>query len=477
MFKDDYRRELDKLTVSEKFRQDTISLMEERQEQLNRENKTAKTIKFTPKPYRKIAASAAVALLVVGTMIFAATTGGLMTGADNATETEAIDYVMEHETENGQQADDITADTFPALAHQKNSRVYTIDDAKPIEQPARDIKSDVSFSTQQYGGMGYEAVMYYNINEMATCNPFDTADRIDTLAVYQYSEIDYDQAYAEVMSVLKKLGKTTENITDVECSWSHVPDVYIGNATTYEFSSPHPDAVFSYMKVKFDGGEIEVYQSGTISVDIYNDVPDYVTNDEYVEYITDNYSSFIGDNITVYCYNDYSYNGQQLCTNHFYSASDEYSDNLLNYSIFDIVFSHIEDYVHYTDEKEEGIAFTYMHSDTYSKYANLPAIDYCQALWMLYNGKYHTTVPSVITTNSIVSKIEIVYKEPPRNYQTMVKEGWTVPFYKIYVELPEEFNTETDNGVLKHYGAYYVCAIHPDYIELTDDYIQFNGAY
>ena len=75
--------------------------------------------------------------------------------------------------------------------------------------------------------------------------------------------------------------------------------------------------------------------------------------------------------------------------------------------------------------------------------------------------------------------IEMVYKEPPINYTLDIKKGVAVPFYKIYVklsDLPERNpEIETNNGLLYSYGAYYVCAIHPDYITLTDDYIQFNG--
>ncbi|MBQ7903011.1 MAG: hypothetical protein IJ362_04705 [Oscillospiraceae bacterium] len=463
MFKDDYRKELDNISASEKFKQDTISLMNEKQAELQQNE--AKTIKFRPKYYGRIAASVAVLVLALGA--YAYSQSDFAIGPDNAGAEKAVA---------DQSADQEIYDSYNPAASLLNSndikmRVYTVKDAQAITSNDHTAKEKISVSVES-GGMGYEAVMYYDISEMATDNPFDESDSFDMLTVYQFNKCGYEQAYSELQSVLDKLGRTTEDITAVECSWSGTPDTHMGNITTYDFSPPHKDAVFQLMKVSLGNDVITIFTDGIVDADLYTDIPDYSSNDEYLNYIQNNYSDFIGENIRTYNYNDYTYSGQQLCTNHFYSASDDYSDNLLNYSVFDIVFNHIDDYVYYTEEKEEGIAFTYLMNSTYSPAVQLPAISYTQALGLLYEGNYQTSVPYEIHNDSVVVKIELVYKEPPRNYQTMVKEGCALPFYKFYVQLPDE--TATENGVLKHYGVYYVCAIHPDYVEYTDGYINFN---
>jgi hypothetical protein len=42
------------------------------------------------------------------------------------------------------------------------------------------------------------------------------------------------------------------------------------------------------------------------------------------------------------------------------------------------------------------------------------------------------------------------------------------------VDLGEEYQRQTDKGIMKTYGAYYVCAVHPDYVQLDDGYYRFN---
>ena len=58
MFKDDYRKEIENISASEKFKNDTVSLMYEKQDQ------PAKTIKFARKKYAMIAVSVAIMLMV-----------------------------------------------------------------------------------------------------------------------------------------------------------------------------------------------------------------------------------------------------------------------------------------------------------------------------------------------------------------------------------------------------------------------------
>ena len=83
MFKDDYRNEMENISASEKFKQDTISLMNKRQAELNQEN--PKTVKFRPATYRKIAASVMVAVLSLA--VFAYSQSDFAIGPDS-TETE-----------------------------------------------------------------------------------------------------------------------------------------------------------------------------------------------------------------------------------------------------------------------------------------------------------------------------------------------------------------------------------------------------
>ena len=479
MFKDDYRKELDNISASEKFKKDTISLMKNRQAESENNTAESKTIKFSPKPYRKLAASVAVAVLAMTTMVYTTANSDLFIGADKASETE--DIIMEQDADNEHSdtakiSNDFDGYINPA-ANMKTARVYTIDDAKPLEQPAamEYVKSDITLSHDGGGGMGYEAYMYYEDDDLTTNSVYNTDVTFDELAVYQYNYLTEDQMHSELDKALSNLNLTRDDLLDVRCTWREVPDVYMGSMTTYSFDSPPTGGKLLDIDVRFDGGIISIDKGGIVDITYSTDVPEYAVNQQYSDWVLNQYSDFIGDNPQVYSWFDRTYYGEEYYHNRFYSSTGDFSDDLFNSTVMDYYIYHMYDAVGETRKPGEGITLFYYGEGTYTEYTRLPAISHSEALWLLYNGDYYTTVPYDITINSIVTKIEMVYKEPARNYQTAVKEGWAVPFYKIYVELPEEYNTETDNGVLKHYGAYYVCAIHPDYIELTDNYIQFNG--
>ena len=66
---------------------------------------------------------------------------------------------------------------------------------------------------------------------------------------------------------------------------------------------------------------------------------------------------------------------------------------------------------------------------------------------------YLTTVPYEIPGSEYVKKVELIYR-------TDEHEQYFMPYYRFYVELPEE---EMENG-RKTYGAYYVPAVDRSYI-------------
>ncbi|MBQ5313811.1 MAG: hypothetical protein J6K30_07180, partial [Oscillospiraceae bacterium] len=100
-----------------------------------------------------------------------------------------------------------------------------------------------------------------------------------------------------------------------------------------------------------------------------------------------------------------------------------------------------------------------------------PAINWQQALGLLYEGDYYSSVPYDITDKTVVSRIELVYKAAPYNSMTLTSSRLSVPFYKLYVNIEE---MDIKEKGLEDYGIYYVCAIDPAYIRITDNYAQFN---
>lgn len=143
--------------------------------------------------------------------------------------------------------------------------------------------------------------------------------------------------------------------------------------------------------------------------------------------------------------------------------------------LFKIVLSVNNTRVYYSpreeslEECDQFILWT--KNDCYTRGEELPAINWQQALGLLYEGDYYSSVPYDITDETVVSRIELVYKPAPYNSMTLTSSRLSVPFYKFYVNI-EEMDIK-ENG-LKDYGIYYVCAIDPAYIRITENYAQFN---
>ena len=92
-------------------------------------------------------------------------------------------------------------------------------------------------------------------------------------------------------------------------------------------------------------------------------------------------------------------------------------------------------------------------TDLSKKLGDYPIISAKQAKALLLNGNYITTVPYEVADAKYIKKVELIYRAS--NYDEVF-----MPYYRFYVELPEE---KRDNG-LNTYGAYYVPAVESSYI-------------
>ena len=116
----------------------------------------------------------------------------------------------------------------------------------------------------------------------------------------------------------------------------------------------------------------------------------------------------------------------------------------------------------------------------YQKAESLPAITYQQALGLLFNGQFYSSKTDTIPQDAVISHTELVYYPPEYKMTIPGYEGYSLPFYKFYIEDPEQ-QRETLGGILKEYYVCYVCALDPACVDLTGDYgveniVQFNGA-
>lgn len=478
MFKDSYRKEIENISASEKLKKDTISLMNQKQSKLQQN----KTIKFPFKNYGKIAAS--VAIIAFSVLAFPLFASEFSLGFDSVEGGRNPDYEAElsSETESIIKDKDNEYDNRPAnaVANKAEMRVYTINDAVEVaETPESDKKkSKVIFNAESDGNYGFEGFLYYDISELNTKNGFDENIVMDTLPVYTFSPMASEDIEAEFNRILDATGMTVNDITRTEFEWIELMqdgDRKVISNTLYTDTPQKPtDACQLYwIKIELTEGYIEIRpQRSQINVFLYDDRPD---DDKLTgSYAVANYNHIFGENLDSYTYADYNIYGEQIFSPHYmFKESDNYGQDIFNHSVGATIVWHLDSLLWSEDDKGENLHFQYTANSAYTMVTELTAISWQEALDMFYDGKYLSTVPQEIPADTIVSKIELVYKAPPYYAPADYQSGYALPFYKFYVELPS-MARETDKGTLKNYSVYYVCAIHPDYVEYTDGYANFN---
>lgn len=165
------------------------------------------------------------------------------------------------------------------------------------------------------------------------------------------------------------------------------------------------------------------------------------------EYLKIKYEDFIGiGNPQANIYGgDYNIYNQQMYSIEFFNANGSEIEQLINYNFNRVTFG-------CNDEGKLFIARVYQ-PDLSVKIGDYPIINSEQAKELLLNGNYITTVPYEISEEKFIKKVELIYR-------TGEHEECFMPYYRFFVELPED---ERENG-LKTYGAYYVPAVESSYI-------------
>ncbi len=475
MFKDDYRREMDSLTVSDDFRKETVQLMKEKS--LHKEAGTPSPdnkIAFVKKRILRLAASVAVLLISVAVGLYASQ--DYFIGTDEAAADNAPRPQQEVITNNAKNQP-IEYEMNDALPRKAKSRIYTIRDAEPVYD-TENATEKILFNTETSDGMGFEGYLLYDISELDTENPFDENMVYDSLPVYEFSPMTNEDIENEFNRILQNTGMTQADINYTKFEWVEIIDdgdrKVIDRTIATDTAARPSDTVQLYtVDVDLTGGYVEMRPARSeVTVSLYDDRPE---DDSVIgDYTRQNYTRFVGENTASYVYNDYNIYGERSLFPHYiYTVSEDYAQNIFNCSVGSTLVWHSDELWQSDNDKGENIRLMYTPQNCYTLADYLPAISWQQALGMLYKGEYMSTLPEPISDSVEVAKTELVYKEPPYYRPADYKAGYALPFYKFYIERPA-YNRATEKGQLKNYAVYYVCAIHPDYVQYTDGYLNFN---
>ena len=337
------------------------------------------------------------------------------------------------------------------------------------------------------GGMGYDAVMCYDVSENMGSNPWTEDAELETLPVYRnlaYSSSGYRVYLSEeqLLSLAEWsaycLGTRVESTEferiRKENLWPEEDRLTGGEAEgifarteagdeirafgnggqSIIFAQPKPlpdDYSFTHTDTVVERGEAQERAAGvTYLLNEYDDMLEQLSGLEGVRDFTVDYP------------HSYSYSGKLDVTFSAFQDSGTLEERILNYN-----FSKLTFFAAMYENAWKGIGLWSVLPSA-QKLGDYPLISPETARALLLQGDYIASVPKdYIRDGTIydedIAGVTLVYRtEPPNQYYQ--------PYYLFYVELPEELDVEG----LKSFGRFYVPAVSGEYLS---DFPSWNGSY
>ena len=319
------------------------------------------------------------------------------------------------------------------------------------------------------GGYGYEGYMAYDISELVNANPWNEKVRLSTLPVYR-NAVSYDAYHIPVgtdweametllLDVAEGLGMETGNLEITD----DAPDEETQKIIREKFESVGdtvPEGYFNPSQLEAEENGIKIKVDTTLTATVSFDPPvslpeeyhfsyssSYQEMEDAAGYLKKAYAGLLNMkkpqlNITG---GDYTYSGEQSYDIRFFDKSGGVEKQIIQYNFYSTAF--------YCNDEGKLFLARVFRPDLSDKVGDYPVITSQEALELLGEGKYITTVPAEMPGLEYVVKTELIYRKGQG-------DAYYIPWYRFYVELPD---MALENG-LRDYGAYYVPAVEESYI-------------
>lgn len=325
----------------------------------------------------------------------------------------------------------------------------------------------------QFGDMGFEGMMAYDISELDTPNPWNPDLKISSLPVYRnlaYTNLRMAVYLSEEQ--MQEIAKNTAfalNIDVNDTKVTYVKDFVQGGASNDILNSAYSvDAKCS------DNTAITVYGDGQIRINFEKQTlpSDYKFSynstskeeaQKVLEYLSDKYDDLLNyDNAMCFSIADRSFSGDESRSYYVYDSSDDPIKNILNYNLSFTSFA--------PDDNGNLMCLWLNNPLCASEYlGDYPIIMENEATELLLSGRYFSSVPSDYIRNGTISKEDIAKTELVYRNN---REKYYQPYYKFYVELDSTSFNMADG--LKNYGIFYVPAIESEYLEDYSPSVEYN---
>lgn len=311
-----------------------------------------------------------------------------------------------------------------------------------------------------WGEMGYEGYLYYDISEWNSGNPWEET-AYDALPVFKngaYNAIGIPVGLDK--ETMRANAEAVAKVLDMDIL--ELREKTVGE--TIEGSGLTADAVTRVEAVTSEA-VIRAEADGTVTIDFgegrklpeeFNMTHHDTTDREataVLDHLLEEYSALLEleqpEKVLFWERNIY---GQMIRHYSVYEAVGDAREDLLNYHFNYVQFSPDDDGELMLIRLYDGLACA-------ERIGDYPIISQEEALTLLLNGNYATSVPYEIAGEERVAGVELVYRSGSG-------EQIFLPYYRFFVELPETLR----NDELKDYGAYYVPAVEGRYIENMPTY-------
>ncbi len=296
------------------------------------------------------------------------------------------------------------------------------------------------------GGMSMQAYFAYSADELIFSNPYSKDNTPESLPVYSnsvYTEDGNPDYNAEQMKniLLEYAAKLGINMAEKDIEET-VYDSFYGYYI--EHKNIRID-LNTYMMLNVEIRGEDVLPSGYT-------LDSYASFDELkktAEYLKDKYADFLGMSKPVadISLGDYDVYGRRNFSLSFYDGAGNAEKQIKSYNFGKVHFWIDENgnlHISRSCKKDEIIGV-------------YPIITEDEALNLLLEGKYVTSVCTEFGGREKIKKVELVY------HVSALSELF-VPYYRFYVEIENEGNIAENFPGIKAYGTYYVPAVEGKYI-------------
>ncbi|MGN0343176.1 MAG: hypothetical protein ACI4DO_10335 [Roseburia sp.] len=308
----------------------------------------------------------------------------------------------------------------------------------------------ISVSHMENEAYGFEGYLAFDISELTNANPWNEQMDIETLPVYK-NILELDENFQPLNNdknaVLEMIYEVGDRLHIDKSQLNQIEEKDdLGEIVCKTQDLSIRANCAGQIRIEYEP-EIELPDGYTF---IYDASYDDLT--EVAAYMEQEYKDVMKmDHPTINIYGgDYNIYGEQHYDLGFYDKSGDINNQIINYNFNSVKFAPGENKLWFIDISQPDLS---------NKVGDYPVITVKEAKNLLEQGHYVTDVPYQMPGMKYVEKVELVYR-------TDVYEEYFMPYFKFYVELPEEedVNEPLTGTGMKTYGAYYVPAVDSRYI-------------